>query len=90
MNQVRRRFLVEGRVQGVSFRAATRARARELGLRGWARNLPDGRVEVVAGGSAAGVGELELWLQDGPPAARVTNVRPERFDGEPGDDFSVR
>ncbi|HYW93392.1 MAG TPA: acylphosphatase [Gammaproteobacteria bacterium] len=89
MNEVRRRFLVEGRVQGVSFRAATRARASGLGLRGWVRNLPDGRVEVVAGGSQASVGELEVWLHDGPPAARVRAVWLERFQGEPGDDFLI-
>ena len=65
------RFLVEGRVQGVSFRAATQARARALGLTGHARNLPDGRVEVVACGSPAALAELAQWLRHGPPAARV-------------------
>lgn len=69
-----RRFHVSGRVQGVSFRAHTQARALELGLRGYAHNLPDGRVEVLACGSEAAVGALHEWLKIGPPAARVEAV----------------
>jgi acylphosphatase len=65
------RFLVEGRVQGVCFRAATQARAQALGLTGHARNLPDGRVEVVASGFPGALAELAEWLRHGPPAARV-------------------
>jgi acylphosphatase len=68
------RFHVSGRVQGVFFRASTRQQASRLGLRGYARNLADGRVEVVACGSAEAVGELERWLWQGPPAARVDDV----------------
>lgn len=69
-----RRFLVCGRVQGVCFRAATREQALRLGLAGHARNLPDGRVEVLAAGADAALEELERWLQHGPPAARVASV----------------
>lgn len=65
------RFLVAGLVQGVNFRASTRACARRLGLNGYAKNLPDGRVEVLACGDAAAIARLEAWLRDGPPAARV-------------------
>jgi len=68
------RFFVSGRVQGVFFRASTRALAQQLGLRGWAVNLPDGRVEVLAVGSAAAVQQLAEWLHDGPPAAKVLAV----------------
>ncbi len=71
------RFVVTGRVQGVNFRAATRAVARGLELRGWVRNLPDGDVELVACGGATAVDQLERWLWQGPPAARVTNVMRE-------------
>jgi len=67
-------FLVSGRVQGVHFRAATSAQARQLGLTGHARNLADGRVEVVAEGSAAALAQLAAWLSHGPPAARVDHV----------------
>ena len=68
------RFIVSGRVQGVFFRASTRDEALRLGLRGHARNLADGRVEVVARGDDAALADLERWLQVGPPLARVTGV----------------
>ncbi|WP_126971464.1 acylphosphatase [Xanthomonas sp. BRIP62411] len=67
-------FIVTGVVQGVWFRAATRERAVALGLRGHARNLPDGSVEVVAAGTDAALDALETWLWQGPPAARVAAV----------------
>lgn len=66
------RFFVSGRVQGVFFRASTRAEAERLGIRGWARNLPDGRVEVLARTrDAEALDRLEAWLRHGPPQARV-------------------
>ena len=68
------RFLVSGRVQGVAFRAYTRAQAQALGLRGHARNLADGRVEVLAVGDAAAVERLADWLKTGSPMARVDAV----------------
>lgn len=71
------RFLVSGTVQGVFFRASARAEAQRLGLRGHARNLPDGRVEVVAAGDTHAVDCLAQWLEDGPPQARVDAVARE-------------
>lgn len=65
---------VSGRVQGVFFRASTRQRAIELGVAGHARNLPDGRVEVLAVGAPAAVAALCEWLWIGPPSAHVTGV----------------
>ncbi len=73
------RFLVDGQVQGVFFRASTQARALELGLRGHARNLEDGRVEVVAEGDASALDALAEWLRRGPPAARVDRVTREEI-----------
>jgi len=70
-----KRCFVSGRVQGVFFRAATRERALALGVNGYARNLPDGRVEVLACGSRVAVQTLCDWLQEGPPAAVVTDVQ---------------
>ena len=72
--EIAQRFLISGRVQGVFFRASTRAQAQRLGLRDWAINLPDGRVEVLAAGSKGAVEELAEWLHDGPPAAKVLGV----------------
>jgi acylphosphatase len=62
-------------VQGVFYRASTRQRAHELGCRGYARNLPDGRVEVLAVGEPTAVHALVEWLRQGPPAAHVTEVK---------------
>lgn len=69
-----RRYLVSGKVQGVFFRASTARQAEQLQLRGWARNLPDGRVEVLALGSLTAVEQLGDWLRKGPPRARVDVV----------------
>lgn len=69
-----RRCYVAGRVQGVFFRASTRSRAQALGVTGHARNLPDGRVEVLACGPEASVRALCEWLRQGPPAAEVYAV----------------
>jgi acylphosphatase len=71
---VARRFLVSGRVQGVGFRYFTQEVAEVEGLHGWVRNLPDGRVEVLAEGEREAVDRLERRLRRGPPAARVERV----------------
>ena len=80
------RFLVAGKVQGVWFRAGTREQALRLGLAGVARNLADGRVEVIAVGEADAVAELAAWLERGPPLARVTQVEREALASPPGFD----
>lgn len=72
------RFLVRGKVQGVFFRASAREQALKLGLRGHAKNLFDGRVEVLAVGEADRIETLAQWLQHGPPTAQVYAV--ERSD----------
>jgi Acylphosphatases len=68
------RFLVSGRVQGVCYRASTCEQALALGLAGHAKNLPDGRVEVLASGAAEALDALEHWLWQGPAGARVMTV----------------
>lgn len=70
---------MSGRVQGVFYRQSTANRALQLGLRGYARNLADGRVEVLVVGEPDRVAELLLWLWRGPPAARVTEVLVEEL-----------
>ena len=74
MAQARVHLLVSGHVQGVAFRASTADAARRLGLRGWVRNLPDGRVEAEAEGERAALEGLVAWCRRGPPAARVDEV----------------
>ncbi len=84
------RFIVSGRVQGVFFRASTRDQALALGLRGFTRNLPDGRVEVLAAGDEVALDRLAAWLRQGPEMARVDDLeRLPALDGEAGEDFSV-
>ncbi len=75
-----RRFLVSGRVQGVFFRATTAQEARRLDIRGWAKNLRDGRVEVLAVGEAARVDELGDWLWRGSPMSQVEDVQAEALE----------
>lgn len=70
----RAHLLISGRVQGVYYRASTEAIATRLGLRGWVRNLPDGRVEAIAEGPRARLEQLIAWCHEGPPAARVERV----------------
>ena len=64
------RFRITGKVQGVCFRAGTRTEAQRLGLRGHARNLADGRVEVLAVGDSEAIDALARWLQQGPCCAK--------------------
>lgn len=68
------RFLVSGKVQGVFFRASTREQARRLDLSGSARNLADGRVEVIVAGEGDAIEILAAWLREGPPSAKVDEV----------------
>ena len=71
---------ISGRVQGVAFRAYTQREARELGLNGWVRNLPDGTVELIAEGEEADLKNLETWCHDGPPSASVNHVETQWLD----------
>jgi len=75
-----RRFLVSGRVQGVFYRASTQVKAGELQLCGFVRNLPDGRVEVLACGDDTALAALQDWLWQGPSRARVDDVTAEQAD----------
>ena len=78
MTQLAARWVVEGRVQGVGFRWFVARQAHAAGLRGFVRNLADGRVEVVAVGPQEALATLEARLHSGPPAAVVERV--ERAD----------
>ncbi len=75
--EVARRFVVRGRVQGVGFRYFVEKHAQRLDLRGYAKNLADGSVEVVAAGLPARVDELAGYLHQGPRLAHVVGVHME-------------
>lgn len=83
-NPARARLLIEGRVQGVFFRASAAATANRLGVKGWVRNRPDGAVELLAEGEKETIDDLVAWCRRGPNGARVENVGVEweEFRGE--------
>ena len=86
---VRLRFLINGRVQGVSFRYHAQRCAWDLGLRGWIRNLPSGDVEGMVEGEPSGVTAFLAWCRQGPPGARVDRVETHDEDGEPLSSFQI-
>jgi acylphosphatase len=84
MVNVRAHVFIKGRVQGVFFRQSTQLKAQSLGVKGWIRNLFDGRVEVVFEGDKSQVEILVDYCRHGPPAARVENIEVnyENYKGE--------
>ena len=82
---------VAGQVQGVFFRDSTREKAEQLGLTGWVKNLPDGRVEALFEGPSERIREMIRWCEQGPPHAEVENVDTQ-FEVSEGDltSFEVR
>ena len=74
MERARLHVVVEGRVQGVFFRASTREESCALGLTGWVRNCPDGRVEAIFEGEINKIDQILEWCKKGPPGAVVRNV----------------
>ena len=84
MSRITRRFRIVGNVQGVYFRHSTRTEAERLGIAGYAMNLPDGSVEVLACGTVESVAELLRWLHRGPRSARVDAVTELAVESEPG------
>jgi acylphosphatase len=79
-----------GIVQGVCFRYCAKRKAEELGLTGWVRNVPDGRIEAVVEGDDGAVDRMVKWFRHGPPGAQVDefNAREEPYRGE-FNDFRV-
>jgi acylphosphatase len=82
---------VSGRVQGVFFRDSAREKAQQLGLNGWVKNLPDGRVEALFEGPSERVRQMVRWCEQGPSRAEVEDVETE-FEASEGDlmSFEVR
>jgi len=82
---------VFGDVQGVFFRANTQDKARELGLRGWVRNVRDGSVEIVAEGEKETLEKLLEWCSHGPVAATVSRLEHEWLENKNEfSDFKIR
>ena len=83
-DKARAHIFISGLVQGVFFRENTRQEAEKLGIKGWVRNLSDGRVEAVFEGEKDRVGEMIEWAKVGPSSAKVENIdfNWEDFQGE--------
>ena len=77
--------IISGRVQGVWFRANTKNKAEQLGVTGWVRNTPDGKVEAVFEGEEKLVQEMIDWCQHGPPQAKVNGLEVKKLP--PSDEF---
>jgi acylphosphatase len=89
MTQKTAKAWVSGRVQGVGFRYFTAHQAQKWGLTGYAKNLNDGRVEVLASGDEHSVELLLDWLKTGPPTSTVAEIAVEYVDHEPMTRFSM-
>jgi acylphosphatase len=85
MSNVRKRVIISGLVQGVNFRAYTRAAARKAGVTGWVRNRSDGTVEAVFEGDPENVGQMVAWCWKGSSYSRVANV--DVHEEEPTGEF---
>lgn len=90
MSLICKRFYISGKVQGVWFRANTQQQAEQLNITGYAKNLADQRVEVVACGETAKLQLLEQWLHKGPPLAEVESVTIEEIALENYQSFSIK
>ena len=82
-------FTIKGRVQGVFFRDSTRRVAQTLGITGYAINLDDGSVEVLACGEQAAIDKFAAWLQEGPQMARVDDINARDIDVDTPADFQI-
>ena len=83
-------LVIAGRVQGVGYRASAQAAARDLGIRGWVRNRPDGTVEILAEGEAEPLERFVAWCREGPPAARVSRIDRTPVTPEANPAFEIR
>jgi len=76
------KILVYGRVQGVYFRMFTQNKAKQFGVKGHARNLPDGRVEIIAEADNGSIEKLIQWCHKGPVTARVDDVEINELEAD--------
>jgi acylphosphatase len=90
MSETTLRVRISGTVQGVGFRAWTRAQAEDLRLRGWVQNEPDGTVTAVIAGNEAQVMRMLAQLRAGPPGADVDDVTHEPADMPVGSGFEIK
>lgn len=85
-----KRLIIEGRVQGVGYRASFAKKAAALGLTGWVRNRRDGTVEAGIDGDATSIDAIILWARQGPPLAKVSNITVEDLAAEASSDGTFK
>ncbi|MBO6523189.1 MAG: acylphosphatase [Balneolaceae bacterium] len=88
--KIAKHILIKGRVQGVGFRYFTKKHAANKGIKGWVRNLRDGRVEAIVQGSKEDVDQMLSILSTGPIHSKVINMEVEDSSVEDLKDFEVR
>lgn len=86
----RLKIKVAGRVQGVAFRHDTQVKARQLGLKGLVKNMHDGSVYIEAEGIETALNDFVLWCREGPPPARVEDIKTEAIPVKNDTDFQIR
>lgn len=86
---IRTHLWISGKVQGVGYRLSAENEARKLGVNGWVKNLPDGRVEAVLEGEKAAVEQMKQWCRQGPTAAVVKDVQVQEESPENLSQFQV-
>lgn len=87
---VSKKIYISGRVQGVGFRFHAHEQAGKLGLKGWVKNLSDGRVEMLINGDESHVKSMIKWAHKGPVAAKVEKVEVQETKEAAGDEFCIR
>lgn len=83
-------YLITGRVQGVWYRSSAQKQANKLNITGWAKNLPDGRVQIFACGEAKNLDQFHQWLWKGPILAKVQNIDCKTENYQNFEEFSVK
>ncbi|XZF15860.1 acylphosphatase [Chitinophagaceae bacterium MMS25-I14] len=86
---ITKKLLIEGKVQGVFYRASAQEKAHQLGITGWARNSTDGHVEILVHGPAAQVEAFIKWCHHGPEGAVVTHIHSSDTDEAAGEGFRI-
>jgi len=82
-------IIISGKVQGVFYRQSTKAKASELGITGYVKNLPDGSVYVIATANAEQLAALMTWCKTGPPRAMVDTITTEELPLHPFTEFTI-
>jgi acylphosphatase len=84
------RIFISGKVQGVGYRFSTRQQAQKLGVNGWVKNLPDGRVEAVLAGDRPAVEQMIQWCRVGPAAAVIEKITVEEMESRVIKGFTIK